>query len=93
WSTVSTMTGRLGEADRSRMRPSGVLPVSAADRLALSDAALAQDRPPVLPVRLDLPALPAAEQAHVRPQLGGDRVAGVVGYGGPGAGATGGGFL
>ncbi|MGA5818081.1 type I polyketide synthase [Kitasatospora sp. NPDC094028] len=69
WATVSAMTGRLSEADRSRMRRAGVLPVSAADGLALFDAALAQDRPLVLPVRLDLPALRAGEAAERPPLL------------------------
>ncbi|MCW5254748.1 type I polyketide synthase, partial [Streptomyces sp. SHP 1-2] len=69
WSTVSTMTGRLSEADRSRMRRSGVLPVSAEDGLALFDAVLAQDRPLMLPVRLDLPALRAGKRAEQSPLL------------------------
>nr|WP_269671616.1 SDR family NAD(P)-dependent oxidoreductase [Streptomyces pactum] len=54
WADASGMTGGLDEADRLRMRRSGVLPMSAAEALDLFDAALAQDRPLVLPVRLDL---------------------------------------
>ncbi|MFC5661359.1 type I polyketide synthase [Kitasatospora misakiensis] len=57
WSAASAMTGGLSEADRARMRRSGVLPMSTAAGLALFDAALAQEQPLVLPVRLDLPAL------------------------------------
>ncbi|MFG3229975.1 type I polyketide synthase, partial [Kitasatospora sp. NPDC048194] len=57
WSAASTMTSGLSGADRSRMRRSGVLPMSTAAALALFDTALAQERPLVVPVRLDLPAL------------------------------------
>ncbi|HJD82313.1 MAG TPA: SDR family NAD(P)-dependent oxidoreductase, partial [Kitasatospora aureofaciens] len=57
WSAASAMTRGLSEADRSRMRRSGVLPMSTAAGLALFDTALAQEQPLVLPVRLDLPAL------------------------------------
>ncbi|MFD9691742.1 type I polyketide synthase [Kitasatospora sp. NPDC059088] len=57
WSAASAMTRGLSEADRSRMRRSGVLPMSTAAGLELFDTALAQDRPLVLPVRLDLRAL------------------------------------
>ncbi|MFB7669312.1 SDR family NAD(P)-dependent oxidoreductase, partial [Kitasatospora sp. NPDC056138] len=69
WSVVSAMTGGLSEGDRSRMRRSGVLPLSTAEGLALFDAALAQERPLVLPVRLDLPALRAGGPAQRPPLL------------------------
>ncbi|WFB10704.1 SDR family NAD(P)-dependent oxidoreductase [Streptomyces sp. LX-29] len=60
WSATSELTGRLDEADRGRLRRSGVLPLSTAEALELFDAALAQERPAVVPVRLDLAALRAA---------------------------------
>ncbi|WNM49183.1 SDR family NAD(P)-dependent oxidoreductase [Kitasatospora sp. CM 4170] len=69
WSAVSAMTGGLSEADRARMKRSGVLPMSTSEGLALFDAALAQERPLVLPVRLDLPALRGGEPAGRSPLL------------------------
>nr|URG42894.1 PieA2 [Streptomyces conglobatus] len=54
WADASEMTGGLDEADRLRMRRAGVLPMSSAEALEMFDAALAEDRPLVLPVRLDL---------------------------------------
>ncbi|MFE2728849.1 SDR family NAD(P)-dependent oxidoreductase, partial [Kitasatospora sp. NPDC059327] len=69
WSAESAMTGALSEADRRRMRRSGVLPISTAEGLALFDAALAQDRPVTLPVRLDLAALRAGDPARRPPLL------------------------
>ncbi|MGI5336451.1 type I polyketide synthase [Streptomyces sp. CA-181903] len=57
WADTSAMTGAMDDADRARMRRSGVLPLSAAEGLALFDAALGQDRAFVLPARLDLAAL------------------------------------
>ncbi|WP_428846381.1 type I polyketide synthase [Kitasatospora hibisci] len=69
WSAVSAMTGGLSEADRARMKRSGVLPMSTPEGLALFDAALAQERPLVLPLRLDLPALRGGEPAGRSPLL------------------------
>ncbi|MFH8371861.1 type I polyketide synthase, partial [Streptomyces sp. NPDC018031] len=54
WADTSGMTGGLDEADRLRMRRSGVLPLTSAQALELFDTALAEDRPLALPVRLDL---------------------------------------
>ncbi|MBC2874315.1 MULTISPECIES: type I polyketide synthase [Streptomyces] len=59
WADTSAMTGTMDDADLARMRRSGVLPLSAAEGLALFDAALGQDRAFVLPARLDLAALRA----------------------------------
>ncbi|MGK5638145.1 type I polyketide synthase [Streptomyces sp. URMC 126] len=59
WADTSAMTGGLDDADRARMRRSGVLPLTAAEGLALFDAALGRDRAFVLPARLDLAALRA----------------------------------
>ncbi|MFF1909840.1 SDR family NAD(P)-dependent oxidoreductase, partial [Kitasatospora sp. NPDC058218] len=69
WSAESAMTGGLNEADRRRMRRSGVLPMSTTEGLALFDAALAQDRPLTLPVRLDLAALRDGDPAQRPPLL------------------------
>ncbi|MFE6776901.1 type I polyketide synthase [Streptomyces sp. NPDC057702] len=57
WEQASEMTGGLDQGDLARR--AGVLPLSSADGLALFDLALGQDRPLVLPVRLDLAALRA----------------------------------
>ncbi|MDT0446470.1 type I polyketide synthase, partial [Streptomyces johnsoniae] len=62
WEAVSGMTGGLDGTDRARMRRSGVLPLASADGLALFDAALAEGRPVVLPVRLDLAAVREAQE-------------------------------
>nr|WP_249375044.1 type I polyketide synthase [Streptomyces sp. I05A-00742] len=57
WADTSSMTGGLDGADRARMRRSGILPLSAAEGLALFDAALGRDRAFVLPARIDLAGL------------------------------------
>ncbi|WP_446696886.1 type I polyketide synthase [Streptomyces zagrosensis] len=74
WSAVSEMTGGLDEADLSRMRRAGVLPLSTKDGLALFDLALGQEHALVLPVRLDLAALRGESSAQpplLRGLLGG----------------------
>ncbi|WP_344456243.1 beta-ketoacyl synthase N-terminal-like domain-containing protein, partial [Actinocorallia aurantiaca] len=53
WAEDAGMGGRIGAADRARMARSGVLPLSAADGLALFDAALHAADPVLVPVRLD----------------------------------------
>ena len=53
------MTGGLRDVDVARMRRSGVVPLSAAQGLALFDAALAADRAVVVPMRLETVALRA----------------------------------
>ncbi|MER5782980.1 SDR family NAD(P)-dependent oxidoreductase [Streptomyces mobaraensis] len=60
WEGTGGMADALDEAGRRRMRRSGVLPLSADEGLALFDAALAGDRPVLLPVRLETAALRAA---------------------------------
>ncbi|WP_420877665.1 SDR family NAD(P)-dependent oxidoreductase [Streptomyces mobaraensis] len=60
WEGTGGMADALDEAGRRRMRRSGVLPLSADEGLALFDAALAADRPVLLPVRLETAALRAA---------------------------------
>ncbi|GGV87545.1 hypothetical protein GCM10010294_69570 [Streptomyces griseoloalbus] len=53
WADASAMTGHLDDTDLARVRRSGVLALSAADGMALFDAALAEQRPHLVPVRLD----------------------------------------
>ncbi|MFI9463113.1 type I polyketide synthase [Streptomyces xiamenensis] len=63
WSVDGGMAGRLTEVDLRRMARRGVLPLSAADGLALFDAALGDPEPLLVPVALDPAALRAgAEQ-------------------------------
>nr|WP_235787238.1 type I polyketide synthase [Streptomyces mutabilis] len=57
WEPGAGMTGELAGADLARMRRAGVLPLTAAEGLALFDAA---DEAAMVPVRLDLPGLRAA---------------------------------
>ncbi|MET9453424.1 type I polyketide synthase, partial [Streptomyces cinerochromogenes] len=57
WGEAGGMNATLDEADQSRMAQAGVLPLSAADGLALLDQALNQDQPTLVPIRLDRTAL------------------------------------
>ncbi len=69
WAERAGMAGRLTEADVERMARQGVLPLSADQGLALLDVALGRDEPVLLPIRMDLAALRAAEATEVRPML------------------------
>ncbi|MDX3234021.1 type I polyketide synthase, partial [Streptomyces sp. ME19-01-6] len=69
WAERGGMTAGLGEADTARIGRAGVLPLSAADGLALLDTALGIDAATLVPVQLDLPALRA--QSSVPPLLRG----------------------
>ncbi|MEV5977412.1 SDR family NAD(P)-dependent oxidoreductase [Streptomyces sp. NPDC052114] len=60
WAERRGMGGQLSDTDLARMARGGVLPLSAEQGLALFDAALAVDRPALIPVRLDLAVLRAA---------------------------------
>ncbi|MFJ2264160.1 SDR family NAD(P)-dependent oxidoreductase, partial [Streptomyces sp. NPDC087844] len=60
WDESAGMGGRLGEADRGRVRASGVPPLSPAEGLALFDDALAARETLPVPIRLDAAALRAA---------------------------------
>ncbi|MEU7584332.1 SDR family NAD(P)-dependent oxidoreductase [Streptomyces sp. NPDC041068] len=57
WAERRGMGGQLSDTDLARMARGGVLPLSAEQGLALFDAALAVDRPALIPVRLDLAVL------------------------------------
>ncbi|MFE9221764.1 type I polyketide synthase [Streptomyces lavendulae] len=61
WAEERGMAGRLTEAERARAARGGVAPLSAAEGLALFDAALAAavTEPVLLPVAVDLPTLRA----------------------------------
>jgi hypothetical protein len=70
------MAGTLSDADRARIARAGVVPFTAEDGLALFDRALGSDRPAVVPVRLNLPAVqagspnvPAVLRGLVRPPV------------------------
>ncbi|WP_345598059.1 type I polyketide synthase, partial [Streptomyces marokkonensis] len=57
WGIADGMVGRLHDGDTSRMSRSGVVPLTSDEGLELFDAALALDRPALLPVHLDLAVL------------------------------------
>nr|ARQ84055.1 milbemycin biosynthetic protein MilA3 [Streptomyces hygroscopicus subsp. aureolacrimosus] len=61
WEQGSGMTGHLDRTDRARINRSGLAPLATEDALALFDAALAGDRPFLVPARLDLRGSSAAE--------------------------------
>ncbi|MFH8371439.1 SDR family NAD(P)-dependent oxidoreductase, partial [Streptomyces sp. NPDC018031] len=60
WEQASGMTGHLAEADLTRMRRSGITPLSDEDGLELFSAALTADRPLQVAMGLDVAALRAA---------------------------------
>ncbi|TCO60869.1 type I polyketide synthase [Actinocrispum wychmicini] len=59
WEQSSGMTGHMAEADRLRMRRTGVAPMSTEQGLALFDAALRASRPQLVTAKLDLTAMAA----------------------------------
>ncbi|MEU8082772.1 type I polyketide synthase [Micromonospora sp. NPDC049101] len=61
WAETSGMTGGLDAGDWARLGRAGMRDLSTEDALALFDAALGMDASTVVPVRLDLAALRAAE--------------------------------
>ncbi|UFT00038.1 amino acid adenylation domain-containing protein [Nocardia huaxiensis] len=63
WADATGMTGHLDERDRARMSRSGFVPMTAAQGLALFDAALTTGRGLMVPARLDLAALRRAADA------------------------------
>jgi acyl carrier protein len=60
WADVSAMTGHLGAAHFRRLARSGVVPITAAQGMALFDAALTGDHAVAVPVKWDRVALRAA---------------------------------
>ncbi|MFJ9927513.1 SDR family NAD(P)-dependent oxidoreductase [Streptomyces misionensis] len=69
WTDNGGMGDRITEADRNRMGRAGVVPFTPAEGLALFDAALAVDRPVIVPVRLDLPGLRAMSRTGMLPAV------------------------
>ncbi|WP_432048432.1 type I polyketide synthase, partial [Streptomyces asiaticus] len=70
WAEERGMGGRLGEADQKRAARGGVLPLSAAEGLALFDAAHAvPDEAVLVPVRLEMATLRAAVTTGELPPL------------------------
>ncbi|MEU7751231.1 type I polyketide synthase [Micromonospora sp. NPDC049171] len=63
WDAESTITGKLGDADRARVQRSGARPLTTAEGLSLFDAALRLDEPLAVPIGLDLGALRATAAA------------------------------
>ncbi|MFF1909656.1 type I polyketide synthase, partial [Kitasatospora sp. NPDC058218] len=63
WEPRSGMTSHVDAADLHRINRSGIAALTAAEGLALLDRALASGEPALLPARLDLPALRAADGA------------------------------
>ncbi|MEZ7007872.1 beta-ketoacyl synthase N-terminal-like domain-containing protein, partial [Streptomyces sp. AD55] len=60
WDEASGMTGKLSDAERTRISSvGGVFPISSESGVALFDAALRTTEPVVVPVRLDLAAIRA----------------------------------
>ncbi|MBK1786603.1 alpha/beta fold hydrolase [Prauserella sp. ASG 168] len=71
WAEVSTMTGKLGDADRGRLSRGGVRGMPEAECTALFDAATARPGPVLMPAWLDLSANaepPAILRALVTPR-------------------------
>ncbi|WP_223809378.1 type I polyketide synthase, partial [Nocardiopsis listeri] len=71
WSEREGMGGRLGDADVLRMARGGVRPLSAAQGLALFDAARNRDEALLLPIRLDLSELAAQDRHALAPLMRG----------------------
>ncbi|WP_326830207.1 SDR family NAD(P)-dependent oxidoreductase [Streptosporangium sp. NBC_01810] len=65
WAQETGMTGSMSQADVQRITSAGLPLITTEQGLALFDAALGSDAPLVVPVRLNLPAMPA----HLVPPL------------------------
>ncbi|HEY5833018.1 type I polyketide synthase, partial [Streptomyces sp.] len=71
WAESSGITGNLTEADHRRLARTGMLPLATEQALDLFDTALADGRPTLMPVHLDLTAMgtpPALFRGLVRPR-------------------------
>ncbi|HEY3871623.1 MAG TPA: type I polyketide synthase, partial [Actinocrinis sp.] len=69
WATPGGMTGRMDRTDVARMARAGIGAMPTEEGLALFDAALAADRPTLVPARLDLAALRDAAARGALPPL------------------------
>ncbi|MFB9903087.1 SDR family NAD(P)-dependent oxidoreductase [Allokutzneria oryzae] len=65
WAHDGGMLGTLAAADRARMTRLGMVPLSAAQGLAMFDAAVSEGEPVVVPVRLDFAALRNGNVPHL----------------------------
>ncbi|MEU8207495.1 SDR family NAD(P)-dependent oxidoreductase, partial [Streptosporangium sp. NPDC049046] len=59
WAQATGMTGAMSQADVQRMTAAGLPPITTEQGLELFDAAIDSDAPLVVPVRLNVPAMPA----------------------------------
>ncbi|MEU0487177.1 beta-ketoacyl reductase, partial [Streptosporangium sp. NPDC006013] len=59
WEQATGMTGGMSQADVQRMTAAGLPPITTEQGLALFDAAIGSDSPLVVPVRLNMRAMPA----------------------------------
>ncbi|MFL6122908.1 type I polyketide synthase, partial [Actinophytocola sp.] len=66
WAEETGMAGRLSEMDIARIRRGGAVAMTAADGLALFDAAMADPNPVLVPITLDLAALRDTRQPLLR---------------------------
>ncbi|MEU5289507.1 amino acid adenylation domain-containing protein, partial [Streptomyces sp. NPDC020755] len=69
WENASGITAALDDAERTRIRRSGIAPLSDAQALALFDLSLHAAPPLLAPVRLDIPALRAQPAAPPLPPI------------------------
>ncbi|WUS37138.1 type I polyketide synthase [Kitasatospora sp. NBC_01250] len=69
WAEDGGMAGELGAAEVERMARGGVLPLSAAEGLALLDASLGAGDPVLVPVRLEQAGLRERAEAGMLPPL------------------------
>ncbi len=69
WAQESAMTGALADADKSRMERSGLSALSAAEGLALFDAARGLDAALTIPARLDIASLRGLARIGAVPPL------------------------
>ncbi|MFE6774575.1 type I polyketide synthase [Streptomyces sp. NPDC057702] len=69
WAAASGMTAGLDAGDRARLGRSGIRELPTPDALALLDAATHDDRPTLVPVHLDTPALRRQAADNTLPPL------------------------
>ncbi len=69
WAQTSDMTARLGGDDRERFARSGLASIPNEQALALFDASLADDRPLLVPIRLDQAGLRSQAASGALPPL------------------------
>ncbi|MEU5998102.1 type I polyketide synthase, partial [Streptomyces sp. NPDC047197] len=69
WADADGMAGSLDEADVRRMTRNGVIPIGAAEGLALLDAAGSTGRAALVPIPLDLPVLRRQARSQPLPHL------------------------